>query len=151
MRHRHFLWLVSLALACVTVTCPAARRLHAELATVTDAEVQPLLQQTKRLAEALDFLGRPLPAAAKESLQRAQRETDDQKVLSLVQKTLDPFCLFGVHINPETRVKVVAGPAAKTLVEQGWRVFLVKVHNEAGSTAPLADRTGERRIPCPGL
>ena len=38
---------------------------------------------------------------------------------------------------PESRVKVQAGPAAKELMEQGWRVFLVKVHNQAGVTAPL--------------
>ena len=40
-------------------------------------------------------------------------------------------------INPESRVKVQVGPAQKSLVEQGWRIFLVKVHNEAGVTAPL--------------
>jgi hypothetical protein len=34
-------------------------------------------------------------------------------------------------------VKVQGGPAPKELIEQGWRVFLVKVHNEAGVTAPL--------------
>ena len=45
---------------------------------------------------------------------------------------LDARCLAGVNINPESRVKVARGPAAAELVEQGWRVFLVKVHNEGG-------------------
>ena len=54
-----------------------------------------------------------------------------------MQQALDPLCLFVVNINPESRVKVARGPAAAELVEQGWRMFLVKVVNEAGVTAPL--------------
>ena len=54
-----------------------------------------------------------------------------------VTKVLDPLCIATVDINPESRVKVDEGPAAKELVEQGWRVFLVKVHNQAGATAEL--------------
>ena len=45
---------------------------------------------------------------------------------------------MGVNINPESRVKVKEGPVNKELMQQGWRTFLVKVHNEAGVTAPLA-------------
>src|SRR5207249_3169107 len=54
-----------------------------------------------------------------------------------VQQVLDNYCLFGVNINPESRVKVAPGPAKPELVEKGWRQFLVKVHNEAGVTAEL--------------
>jgi hypothetical protein len=54
-----------------------------------------------------------------------------------IQGALDPLCLVGVEINPESRVKVAAGPARAELVESGWRTFLVKVHNAAGVTAPL--------------
>ena len=54
-----------------------------------------------------------------------------------LQRVLDPHCLVFVDITPESRVKVVAGPARPELVEQGWRVFLVKVQNEAGVTAEL--------------
>src|SRR5690606_22604395 len=45
--------------------------------------------------------------------------------------------LLGVQINPEMRVKVSRGPATAELQELGWRQFLVKVHNEAGTTAAL--------------
>jgi hypothetical protein len=44
---------------------------------------------------------------------------------------LDARCLAGVNINPESRVKVARGAAAAELVQQGWRVFLVKVHRRA--------------------
>src|SRR5258708_33022615 len=42
-----------------------------------------------------------------------------------------------VDINAESRVKVQPGPAKPELVEAGARIFLVKVINKAGVTAPL--------------
>ena len=51
----------------------------------------------------------------------------------------------GVNINPESRVKVARGPAAAELVEQGWRVFLVKVHNEGGRDRAAAGDQPQRR------
>ena len=54
-----------------------------------------------------------------------------------MQDALDPLCLIGVEINPESRVKAVQGPAPARLMKHGWRVFLVKVHNLAGVTAEL--------------
>ncbi|HMP80388.1 MAG TPA: CehA/McbA family metallohydrolase, partial [Pirellulaceae bacterium] len=41
------------------------------------------------------------------------------------------------QINPESRVKVAVGPAQKQLAQHGWRVFLVKVHNQGGITPRL--------------
>ena len=72
-------------------------------------------------------------------------EADAAAAVEKIQQVLDPLCLVGVTINPESRVKVQAGPAPKELIEQGWRVFLVKVHNEAGVTAPLRCNEPERR------
>ena len=60
------------------------------------------------------------------------------KTIEQIQRILDKHCLAGVEINPESRVKVQQGPAKAELVEQGWRAFLVKVHNQAGVTAVLA-------------
>ena len=42
-----------------------------------------------------------------------------------------------MHINPEMRVKVARGAARPALAQHGWRSFLVKVDNEAGTTAAL--------------
>jgi len=55
----------------------------------------------------------------------------------MIQAALDPYCLVGININPESRVKVVPGPAKPDLVQGDWRQFLVKVHNQAGVTSPL--------------
>ena len=108
-----------------------------ELPLVTDVDAQPLKAQARRVAQALDSLGEPLTDARKTSLKKAYAQTDAEKAVVAIQQTLDPLCLAAVNINPESRVKVAPGPAPKELVEQGWRVFLVKVHNEAGVTAPL--------------
>ena len=42
-----------------------------------------------------------------------------------------------ININPESRVKVLRGPAKAKLVQGGWVSYLVKVNNEAGITAQL--------------
>jgi hypothetical protein len=56
---------------------------------------------------------------------------------------LDSHVLAVVAINPESRVSVTAGLARRELVEAGTRLFLVKVLNDAGVTAPL---TVERAV-----
>lgn len=112
----------------------------AELSRVEEVELQPLLAATVRLVEALDVVGAPLSAATKEALQAAGKGGDARPATAAIQSLqaiLDPLCVAGVTINAESRVSVVEGPAAKELVEQGWRTFLVKVHNLAGITAPM--------------
>jgi len=108
-----------------------------DLPAVTGVEAQPVRVHVGRVKEALDFLGHPVVGASAEKLEAALKETDGEKSLRGIQEALDPLCLAGVHINPESRVKVEPGPAARRLVEQGWSQFLIKVHNEAGVTAAL--------------
>ncbi len=110
-----------------------------ELPIVSDVEYQPLAAQVVRVLDALDMLGEALPAAETSELRRlAGGVPDTKQAVEQMQKILDRHCLAGVHINPESRVKVEQGPAKPELVEQGWRTFLVKVRNEAGVTAVLA-------------
>jgi hypothetical protein len=70
-------------------------------------------------------------------INRAIDLADTQTGVRTFQEVLDRFCLIGVNINPESRVKSVQGPAPPKLVQHGWSVFLVKVQNEAGVTAEL--------------
>ncbi|MBU6240093.1 MAG: hypothetical protein KGQ51_19945, partial [Planctomycetes bacterium] len=98
---------------------------------------QPLEASVQRLTEAMKFLGEPLPDAVMSELELLRAESDDAKVVAAIQSALDPRCLAVVSINPESRVKVAAGPMMPQLVEKGWRTFLIKVVNEAGVTAPL--------------
>ena len=103
---------------------------------ITDVPRQPLEASSKRLVEAMKWLGEPLSEVEME-LQKLESNIDDKAVVSGIQKSLDPLCLVVVSINPESRVKVSAGPASPQLLEKGWRTFLIKVVNEAGVTAPL--------------
>lgn len=115
----------------------AANRPVKELPKVTDVALQPLAAHAKALTEAMEFLGAPLSKETREALEAAYKEADEAKAIAALQAALDPLCLAAVDINPESRVKVAAGPAKPELVESGWRTFLVKVHNAAGVTAPL--------------
>jgi hypothetical protein len=127
--------LTAVAWSAGTAQDPAAS--PAPLPLVEPVAAQPLLAQAQRMSKALDYLGSPLPAPTKAALTRADRETDEARLVRSIQEALDPYCLLVVNINPESRVKVAPGPARPELVEGGWRQFLVKVHNESGSTAEL--------------
>jgi len=107
------------------------------LPLVVDVEQQPLVSATGRLADALNFVGAPLKPDDQKALTAAMADTDANRSVRKIQAILDPYCLFAVTINPESRVSVVEGPAKKELVQQGWRTFLVKVLNQAGITPEL--------------
>jgi hypothetical protein len=107
------------------------------LPLVGDVERQPLAAQVSRVAQALEMVGAPLPKEPDQQLDAILSQPDSADFAKKIQEVLDPLCLVGVNINPESRVKVAVGAARPQLIQQGWRVFLVKVHNEAGVTAPL--------------
>jgi hypothetical protein len=127
--------LLLLSCSCTTSTVRATPLKR--LPTLKQVSVQPLVAQVRRLIEALDYLGNPLPQTVKEGLNRALQEPNEQEALRKIQALLDPHCLFYVQINPESRVKVAQGSAKPELLEAGWRQFLVKVQNQAGVTAEL--------------
>ncbi len=135
----------SILLSALFVIATTAR--GADLPLVTGVELQPLAAQVTRLREALDYLGAPLSAADQRALAEVLVAKEEASAVERIQKILDAHCLFGVSINPEMRVKVAQGPAKAELDEQGWRVFLVKVANESGTTATLkADSSNARRL-----
>jgi hypothetical protein len=107
--------------------------LPAPLPVVKDVEWQPFAAQVRRVIETLDYLGTPFTALERKDINAALEQRDAFRL----QQALDLRCLFGVSINPEMRVKVQQGTAPADLMEQGWRVFLVKVENDSGTTARL--------------
>lgn len=108
-----------------------------EVPVITVKDLQPFAAQVRRVAEALDYLGAPLTMAQKQLIESAATEANAELAGAKIQAVLDARVLFAVHINPEMRVKVAAGDAKPELVEGGWRTFLVKVHNQSGTTAEL--------------
>jgi len=109
-----------------------------EKAGDAEVELQPLSAQIRRLVEAMDYLGEPFTPAERRTLVRAAEDEDDEaRAVAQLRGVLDARSLFFIEISPESRVKVTRGRAEATLVEKGWRSFLVRVRNEAGVTAQL--------------
>lgn len=109
----------------------------AELTPLIGVERQPLQAATQRLVEALKGVGAPISDSDLKELTKLYELEADADVTQGIQAILDRYSLASVHINPESRVSVQEGNAKKELMQQGWRTFLVKVHNEAGVTARL--------------
>ena len=107
------------------------------LPQVRNVEAQPLLAQALRLDDALTFLGSGLSVEDSRRLQALRDDVPGSKTTQSIQQILDPYCLAMVEINPEARVKVLSGPAKPVLVQNGWKNFLIKVHNQAMVTAQL--------------
>ncbi len=80
----------------------------------------------------------PAEIAKKWTALLAEDSKDDEVALERLQELLDPLCLIGVHINPESRVKAARGPREAVLTRGKTTVVLVKVHNEGGVTPPLS-------------
>jgi hypothetical protein len=110
---------------------------RAALPLAKEVERQPLVAQVERVAEALDYLGVPLRAADRASLDAALKEMDEAKCVEAIQKVLDPYCLVGVELTSEKEITAAAGSAKPELMEQGWTQFLVKVHNPQGLKGDL--------------
>lgn len=114
---------------------------------VFDVDRQPLVASIQRLVTAMDAAGRPLSNAQQQQLEKLLAGSDDAPVIRGLQELFDPLCLAAIHINPESRVKVLGGSAPPQLVQNGWRTFLVKVHNEAGINPPLQGSSPQARPP----
>jgi hypothetical protein len=111
-----------------------------DLPLVQNVDPQGLIDQVRRLLEATESLSTPLSAEDQQVLRETfalEGTARSVAAAEAIQRVLDRSCLVGVQINPEMRVKVARGPARPGLLERGWRTFLVKVHNEAGTTAAL--------------
>ena len=134
MRYKLLVWF-SLACALAASVVPAGSSSARGGAEVV--ELQPLAAQARRVAEALELLGEPLSAADVRALELASEDKDEARGAAAVERVLDRRALVHVAISPESRVSVTRGAARAQLVEQGWRVFLVKVRNDAGVTAQL--------------
>ena len=107
-------------------------------------EPQPFLSSVRSLMESADYLGCPFSTEESATLRKCI-EAQDAAAVERAQEVLDSHALFVVAISPEQRVKVVQGKAKPQLNEAGWSQFLVKVGNEAGTTAPLRITSGEAK------
>ena len=114
------------------------RGLRAFTGPASSSSFQPLMDEARSLEAALDFLGQPLAPPDREKLNAAFASRDTEAAVEKLEAILDRYTLAVVTISPESRVDVQQGIAAPDLIQGGARLFLVKVVNLAGVTAPLA-------------
>ena len=133
---RHALQVI---LKVAVIAPPLGSRLLAQ------TDTQPLIAQVRRLVDAMAYLGEPLTEVERGRLEAAASMTDRARMIDEVQRVLDPRCLLIIRISPESRVSTERGSAPSRLVEQGWRAYLIKVHNEGGTTADLSLESPQAR------
>ena len=130
-------WVLLVVCCSLPAGLPEVSADDAATGPIGTVEFQPLAAATARLLEALEFQGTPLPESDSAAIREILKTGSGREGVLALQKVLDAHCLAFVRINPESRVSASPGPAPKLLIQQGWRTFLVKVHNEAGVTAEL--------------
>ena len=96
-----------------------------------EVPAQPFSANARRVLQALDYLGQPLPEA--DGLREAIKTHDTERIEAL----LDAHVLFNVEINPELRVKVRRGKAEARLQQAGFTPFLVKIENHGAVSQAL--------------
>ena len=100
--------------------------------------LQPFADQVRQLESTLSFLGQPLDSMSLDAINTAFANPDPQTAVAQAAAVLDRYALAVVTINAESRVSVQRGSAPADLIQDGTRLFLVKVINQAGVTAHLA-------------
>jgi len=126
---RGFLW------AGLLVCCAGA--VADRIPILDDIAAQPAVSLSQRLVEALDYLGSPLHTEDVTKLKALADAAPSEETAKAIQAIFDPYCIAFVNVNPESRVKVRRGPAEPLLQQNGWRTYLVKVQNQAGTRAEL--------------
>src|SRR5580704_5703316 len=121
-------------LAVAFFLCVAQEHQHVATPAIP---LQPMAQQARQLTEALNYLGQPLTIQEQKRINDAISMPDEAAAVEALIKIFDSHVLVNVDISPESRVKIEQGEAKPDLVEEGARLFLVKVVNLARVTAAL--------------
>jgi hypothetical protein len=114
----------------------------AQAGAATKVEPQPYFAGVNRALEALAKLGAPVAAADEEQIAVLACQGNSVAV-DAAEALLDRHTLVRVTIEADGFARVTAAGAPKVLVEQGWRVFLVRVSNPLGVIAPLNSANSE--------
>jgi hypothetical protein len=114
----------------------ALRWLGADAAPTAGRDVQPYFADVKRAIALLARLGAPIAAPDAQMLAQLARQADPAAVES-AERILNHYTLARIEIAAAGGMQIAAGGAAPQLVEQGWRLFLIRVANLERSTGAL--------------
>jgi hypothetical protein len=126
-----------LSLSAILIVADSPR---AEAPPVAEVSWPHLRDHCRELLRELASAGAPLPEATARSLRRLldAEPTDPDAAVTAVRQLLEPHCLVGVNINPESRVKAAHSAASTVLDRDKSVVVLVRIDNEGGVTSALA-------------
>lgn len=105
----------------------------AERADLSAVQPQPYFASVSRAAAAMARLGSPLSATDAREIAALARRGDHASVAA-AEAILSRYTLAQATILPDGPPQLAAGGAPKSLVEQAWRMFLVRLANPAGRT-----------------
>jgi hypothetical protein len=101
--------------------------------STADIPAQPYFANVQRAIDALATLGAPLPPADAERIAALARQNDAAAVQE-AEGILERRTLAQLTIESTGTLRIAEGGAKRELVEQGWRVFLVRVANPSART-----------------
>jgi hypothetical protein len=115
-------------------------RAESPLPSVGQVDAAQMRNHCQQLLETLDKLKAPLPLETARELKALlmKEPGEGAELAGQVQELLDPLCLIGVSINPESRVKALRGGGSAELRLDKESVVLLKLVNEGGVTHALA-------------
>jgi hypothetical protein len=99
--------------------------------------LQPIAAQVRQLESLHRFLGEPFSQSDEEVIDRAIANPDPDKAAKQIEEILDKHALVVVTINSESLVRVTRGQGRAELVQNGVRIFLMKIVNHAAIAAPF--------------
>jgi hypothetical protein len=121
-------------------------RLSAVVAAGTvDISPQPYFAHVNRALEALAKLGAAAAPGDVEQI-KALVHQNDAPAVEATEKLLDRYTLIRASLEGDGYTRCVAGGSERTLVEQGWRVFLLRVSNPIGYTGAVSATFGRGQV-----
>ncbi len=97
---------------------------------------QPYFASVARALGALDKLGAPLPGPDAARVAALALKNDSAAVVA-TEKILTNYTLIDVTVDEAGAAKLSAGNAQRILIEQGWRLFLLRVSNASARPGNL--------------
>jgi hypothetical protein len=122
--------LILLSAAAGARVCPA------RAAEPNNIAPQPYFAEVNRALEAIAAMGAPV--AEEDARQIATlTQANDLASIDIAERILDRYTLARLRLNSDGSGEVKPGGAKRVLVEQGWRMFFVRVDNPAGKTVDI--------------
>jgi hypothetical protein len=121
----------------------ATRWCPAFAAEAAGIPAQPYFAGVGRALEGLGKLGAPVAAADAQQIAALARQNDSAAV-DAAEKILARYTLLNLSLSPEGPLEATLGSASRTLTEQGWRMFLIRVANPSSRAEDLSISIGDQ-------